>query len=865
MPLGAEGWEKVPDQLAAILWKRTLTQAKQAGVTVPPSLNGPKPPKEWEKTAYFTKLLEIFIKHDPSKYVTKRKSIAEYVEKVVAPALGLKKTSGVSAMKQAALYGLKLDPAWTRIMQNNDPDEVMSRANEVRRQMRASGEWGDSTLRDELTLEDWSMSVMGTESPAFLIGHTTVVGGTQTMPWSVLDSHGSIQELPMPMDAYIKGAEVVAQELRLGPGDYLTPAHLLIGAANAGGPSSMNQAVVSISNSMASAGMPYPITEPKKARKMTTDGLPPKKYNVGKEETHHLFEWLKAGHPWSGPLYDRVAQPATMWKRGDAKVSIEYLAFAKAMNEVGHPLTAMMSPGRGIVIVAYAPTTLELMTVIPFQEHLGTEDVQVIDQRTKRHTKTRMKYLLGTVATGRKRATGADVARWDMNEYPGEFGIEAAQIMSFFKPGKHEILLGCASRPALWTTEQIDLLMLELEPGESMKINVQVPDSVGQGSHAELVEVTKVHVDMRRLIAQTFQMVNGSGVHMAGYDYPTKMRKTLVPMQLATWRDDAPHPSDKDYVIFVHGCRRTGSGGTSRDNSLLNLTGYAGAMHILLNTRNPSRGLIAKRAKLVGLPIPTRIQGEMTSLERIVRGDDKVIADNIEIWSGDKEWSHDMIVSLIYAIFGRYGNAAKQRTGDWNRADVEFAAEYYDERFISGITDPKRSLIRSLSSEGGIDVGELRPLADHEFDAERVDLGLVADTLSAKARVAPQRGSSKPNSPMGSPTPANEEIIKLIALMDKHGLVYGNTGLTTEELGDMIDSEALRHARREARKHNLDEKMILELVDEWKEAELHALLANMWQERDSYQPLAKRGPKAADKWFDNRVQSLLPSKQKRED
>jgi hypothetical protein len=855
MALGSAGWEKIPQQQMQVLWKRTLTQAKLAGVSLPPSLEGNDPPKEWEKIAYFTDLMNILIKNDPSNFIKKKKSIAEYVKQVVAPALGMKPTSDVSAMKQAALLGLRLEPAWTRIMQNLNPDQVLSSANEVRRVMRNTPGWGTSTLRDEFTKDDWKLKVLGTESPLFLIGHASVVAGQAHMPWSVKDTQGQIQELPFPTDSYLEGMKVSSQECRLESG-YLLPAHLLIGGPNAGGPAGKNQAVVSISNSMASAGMPYPTIEPDQARKLTSDGLPPKKYNVGREECKHLFDWLKAGHPWTGPLYDRVAQPATMWKRGDAKVSIEYLQFANAMNDAGYPLMAMMSPGRGIVIVPYAVTALELMTVKPFQEHLATMDVQCIDQRSRRHTKTVMRNIINRVLGGEVRATGADVARWDMNFYPGEFGVEAASIASMFAPGPTEILLGCASRPALWTPEQVDFLQENLAVGDSMKITVQVPDSEGQGTHGESVEVTKISVNMRELIIQTIQMVNGSGLHMAGYDFNVQKRKVLVPKKLLTWKENTPHEDDKDYVIYVHGCRRSGSGGTSRDNSRHNLQGYAGAMHQLISTRDPSKGLVAKRAALVGLPTPTKVEGSIESLVRLVRGDDKVIADNLRVWSKGTEWTHDMIVSLVYSIFGRYGNAAKQRTGDWNRPDLEFAAEYYDEFFTGGVTEPERSLTRSITQESSTDVAELRPQADHEFDAKRVDLGLVADTLSAKSRIAPQRGSERPNSPMGSPTPGNEELIRLIAQMDKHGLVYGNTDLTVEELGSMIESEALRYAGREARKHNMDEKLILELIDEWKEAELHALLAQIWLERDSAESNLKRAPQGAKKWFVAKVEQL---------
>jgi len=587
---------KQGEQMMSILWKRVLQQASTAGVKVPDSILSEEPPKEFAKMAYFTKVLEVLIREDPSKHMKKQKSSKEYVDKVLARALGWKKVSEVSAEKQNALFSIPTNPTWTKVAQSFPIERLNEEFDRVRLKMRQSPDWGNSVFRDEMTAEPWPMNVHNLPNSLFICGHAHTVAGSQVMPWSSMKD-GKIEDLPMPERAYAHGAMELRKSIRL-QGSYLKPAHLLIGSPSSGGKCINGEGVVVVSNSAGAPGMPYPTI--KDSRSLTTDGNRATKANVAKNEVEAILDWIKAGQPWTGPTYDRLAQPNTMWRRGDAKVRVELAAFCKALLLKGFPLASLLLPGRGIVIVATAQTMLELVIFKPYGENRNDKDADNIDLRTRRFTKTIIRQFISLVLQDNgARAVGADVERWDLNAYPGEHGIMAAFMMSLYEQGIHEILVGCASRPALWPEKLIQDLKRDLKIGEEKYVSVEVPNVSNEGTHIERVKVSKVGVDIRKMIAQVYQMVHGSGVHMGGYDLPVQLRKVRVPGSIVSQSD--VEKSEKDLVIFVHGSIRSGSVGTSDNNSNLNCIGIKGSS-MLLGELSSTKGLVAKRGEYFALP-----------------------------------------------------------------------------------------------------------------------------------------------------------------------------------------------------------------------------------------------------------------------
>jgi len=844
-------WEKTSSQMVNILWQRVLTQAEEAGVEVPSSIDISKVPKELQKMAYFTDVLKVLIEDDPSKYMNKQKSTSEYFDKVLARKLGWKRTSDVSAEKQNQLLGLRSTLPFAKLANNYTIDALETEANAVRIKMLKSPEWGDSLLKDEFLSEEYKLSAHGFSNPLFLAGHANVVAGASVMPWTSMRD-GKIEELPMPERYYVDGCRRTREQLGLGVGQYLNPAHLLVGSPSSGGRCIDGEGTVVISNSAGAPGMPYP-TIPN-ARELTTDGNRATKANVAQIEMEVIVDWLEAGCPWTGPTYDRLAQPNTMWKRGDAKVRVDLLAFALALQRAGFPLCIMLLPGRGIVIVATCQTLLESTFFKPIQEHLTDGDVQTIDLRTRRFAKQVINGMLNAVASSdMARAVGADISRWDLNAYPGEHAAMAAFVMSLFPPGDRNILCGAASRPAIWGSQLVAELVQGMNPGDEMLVSVDVPNVNNEGTHIEQVPVKCIAVNFRKMIAQVYQMVHGSGVHMAGYDLSTKVSKVRVPAEIVNL-DGYDHQS-KDIMLFVHGAIRSGSGGTSINNSLLNsiVTEGAGTM---LSESNVKGGLVSRRATWFGLPKVSKVLGynERQLNRSIFRGDDSVrlIYQQLKDPQG-KDLGAEFIPAFEYALVGRLANPDKQRTGDYRRPDIEYASEYYDMIFPSGITDFTRTLDRVLIPETETTPGDLKPRLGHEFDDE-FDKALVLETMAVKSRLAPQRGATGIANPMGSPTPGNHHFIKFVASMDKFGLVYGMDDMNSGELQAYIESEALARALREVKKHNLDEEVIDEIVDEWREAELHSLLFDLWEQKR--ERMAGRRKDAGPGSFEEKVASL---------
>ena len=112
---------------------------------------------------------------------------------------------------------------------------------------------------------------------------------------------------------------------------------------------------------------------------------------------------------------------------------------------------------------------------------------------------------------------------------------------------------------------------------------------------------------------------------------------------------------------------------------------------------------------------------------------------------------------------------------------------------------------------------------------------MVQDTLSAKARLAPQRGSKRPTSPFGSPTPGNREFIRTVASMDKFGLVYDLDTLDPDMIQARINAEAKRYASRQAMKRGGTVENYERYEEEWKEAEIHKMLSQFARERGKKQ------------------------------
>jgi len=224
-------------------------------------------------------------------------------------------------------------------------------------------------------------------------------------------------------------------------------------------------------------------------------------------------------------------------------------------------------------------------------------------------------------------------------------------------------------------------------------------------------------------------------------------------------------------------------------------------------------------------------------------------------FTGTAELNPAEIFSVLMALVGRYANASKQVVGTLEDPLMEFASVLYANEAPGGLTKLLRTLLRYYATEGAAGVGELRPMDDEETD---LDLGLVSDTTSAKARLMPQRGNRIPTSPFGSPTPGNDEVIRTMASLDKYGLVYGVID-DAEMQQKLVRAEARRWAAREGRKHGSNAGTLDDLETEYLEAEIHLLLTAFARESKG-----KRNPAyvkdGAQISFENMVENVFKGK-----
>lgn len=834
-------WEGRISTKVAELWRRILEQAKASGITVPPKYRQAVP-KEFTKFGYFEPLVDMLIAHEPSKVMGKQRTVVEYIDIVLAKKLKWKKVhKAADREKQMGMFSIVKHPSFTPVAKNFTLEMQVGELKRLVQHSRNQPDWEGSALRDEVAGEVTKFGVHGYVNPLFIMGHASVVAGTMNMPWTAKDpSTGKIQHLPLPDRDYAYAWPQARDEM-ISKGFYLTPSHMLVGSRSAGGSFANGEGCLQIGNSAGAAGFPY--TGEKDARALTSDGDRASKGNTAKREIAALVDWVRADQPWSGPLYERIAQPCTMTSRGDAKVDIDLAIFATALLEAGYPLAHMLMPGRGIVIVPGVATLMEGIVGGPFLEMLNIFDVGKYDLREGRILKSRILKLFELLQMGYDVVSG-DTERWDLNAYPGEHGYMAAAWANLLPPGKHPLLFGAASGPALWSAKQIQELRSKIPVGGSEKIQVEVPNKNKEGSHLEWATVHNLEVDLRKFVVQAFQIVHGSGVRVAGYALPTEVSRARVPDEVLTYGDSSP--SENNWYINVHGGIRSGSLLTSANNSMLNDVINKAAPGALKRLGVKSK-LVQHRAKAVGLGRVTRIEGDHRDDENTARGDDFLNATRMKIYVDNKVLTGAESFSFKMSMAGRFANASKQVEGTKEDPLIEFASVSYGLKAKGGNTPVQRSFERTVTTEGSSGAGGRTPWDISEVD---LDLGLIEDTLSAKARLAPQRGSGRPTSPFGSPTPGNREFIRSIAAMDIHGLVYDLESLDPSAIQARIDAEARRYAMQQSLKRGGTVKNYERYEQEWKEAEIHTMLSQFARERGKTQHKARTHDGARKSFLD---------------
>jgi len=824
-PVFEPDWQRRINQKVDMLWNRVKEQAKEAGIPVP-NLFRESTPKEFRKMGLFEPILDIFLEKDPADVMTKQKSFEQYADHIASKLGWRRNRKHPGRDKQRGMFSMFRQPNWSPQAKNYPVTYLRDELDRLQNHVRAQPSWQSAAFKEAVVPETESFAVAGNINGAFLMMHAATLGGRVNMPWTPMGPDGKPQELAIPYRFYER-AHKEERKIMMPEGTYMTPSHFLVGSPSAGGRYDEGEGVIQQGNSAGAAG--YPTTGMRNARDVTSDGQRATKGNTAKREMDALIAHVRAGQPWYGKTYDRLKQPVTMTARGDAAQELDLLIFSNALLNAGFPLCKLMTASRGIAICPNVSGQMESIVAGPFLELLRASNVQEYDLTHSRLVKTRIISFFDLMELGYNIVSG-DVERWDLNELPGEIGIMAASWANLLPPGKQPLLFGAASAPALWKGSEIKRMQETIPVGESRTVSVAVPNTSGTGNHIEQVEVHHLEVDLRKMVVQAFEVVHGSGVRLWDYEVPTDMRRVPVPDGIMTHGDT--DPDGKGWYINVHGCIRSGSLLTSANNSRQNGLITRASLYALKQL-GPQSGLIRRRSKSVGLEV-TEVSGDPSDSEHFFRGDDSLLATRMRAKAkilGDnvarRELDPAELFSVLMALVGRYANASKQVVGTLMDPLMEFASVLYANEAPGGLTKLLRTLLRYIAIEGSTGVFELRPMDDEESE---LDLGLVSDTTSAKARLMPQRGNRIPTSPFGSPTPGNEEVIRTVAGWDKYNLVYG---VVDDEVmaRKLIRAEARRWAAREGRKHGLNAGTLEELETEYLEAEIHQLLIAFARER----------------------------------
>jgi hypothetical protein len=827
------------ESLTRKLWLSILDSAVKKGLNLEGegySFSKDKVPKDLGKTTHMHAMLQLLIDNNPEDMGVK--GAYDWLSRLydtgkISGGIGKAKVTRndkfeTAKVKQSGLFVGRSKPVPTMLAKNYNQKELKDYFDKVREGMSRLS-WSGSLMKKDL-MEEWNLDkVHGFYNDWFLLGHalTTVSGD---VPWTQ-------GVAPVPERAMDFGAsQVLRKELKASntPGSLLKPAHCLNGSMGASVDYEKGLGASRYANKGGAAGFPW--TNTPNARELTSDGRRPTKANVAKEDSLHIQNWLIAGMPMSGDLYDKIAQPASLWYRGDATADIYVLALAHVLREMGDPRLLWLLGGRGIIIVASRLIALENIVSQPLQAVVPSRDVTAFDLRSRRTTQRTMSGFVSRALSLGESILGLDATRWDWGSTPQDHAYDAAIAMALYPDEEVSVLVGGAMYPAEWKAELIEEMLRDIPPGDTRTYSVSGPDPEGGRDWVDQVDVMHARINMHELIPKLVTMVNGPMIY-GDFVLEGDRHRTTVPMHVSNWG-----AGSKPRFVETMGGRRSGSAWTGLFNTINNgVVTWAGSY--VLSKAGHFNKMLSKRANAMNFPIPVEVSGQFTSSVR--RGDDQVVSSTFKMNDSDGNPIHDSVIGgLSYAISGRYANPAKQETsGNPGVPYFGFASKMYDEVFAEGITPPERSIVRSLTSEGaGLPTDELTPMDASEKDLE---LGQISSTLTAIARILPQRGG-----PMGSETPGSADLVLSLADLDKFKLAYSNfKDLTLDQIQAIKLAEARRWARREAVKHGLTEDDLKLVEREYLDADVHVLLRQHADESGTGSPL-KREPDAYVKGFE---------------
>lgn len=599
----------------------------------------------------------------------------------------------------------------------------------------------------------------------------------------------------------------------------LSPKHMFVGVGQSLG--------IRIQNKEGAAGYPYSnmdLGELQKALKRPKFKGRPNKGKVFQHALRDAANWIEAGMPMEGKLYQRVAQPATLTFRGDRAVDLDIRALGvRGPNAKFHESTdqlAALNPGRSVIIVPTIVVLLQSLWAQPLGDHIAGAATPAFDWVDPWHSSDRLDTLrrldLNQGGQHPRASVGIDASGWDRDVTAQMHAGEAAWYCAMF-PKQANLLYVDAPLPVVVGDEWVSDRLGSLQVGEETEEEVTM--MVDDGStRVGNVKLRRLEFDFHDMICKVTTMVNDAPIAWADYEVDAPGEK----LSLAGAR-----PEFKDLAIISNGGRRSGDGATGIGNSWSNVVVTKAYCKMSQDPRFSK--LIERRA---------RLQGEepgkpMVLVDLLTRGDDEVVV--IELPKGGVP---SVSAASGVCSIGLRANAKKQEASDVPGKPVfGFANVIVTENHMGKLMG--RSMGRFMIQESmGMDAATLDLILEERGELE-LEVGLMTTTATAKSRLAPLAGY-----PLMDRHPAALDAIKLAVHHDKYRLSYvseesfDNEGNITEEGKELIakakDVEARVQAKLRARRENVS--VDLEAL---KEVYITATVHDIIEEvalADNYQP-----------------------------
>ena len=747
-------------------------------------------PKDCEKWATLPDYLEMMMK---SPHV--QTNIFDWLDKTV-PKSGVSVRGGACTLKRLKNASTARDKQYGSGTNNPRPSftffgnripyfKALEFAKKEIARAKNAGLYADSIVAklDEESLDKW-YSVMGGRCSSFVFLEATQLFHGMT-------PHQD-SAFPVPVDVAKEAFDEVLREQfpnLVDTANTLPPKELFVGTSNSGG--------IYIQNRDGAAGWPY-INWTAEQFADRTDrklGTRPSKGSAFQHALKDLVTWIEAGMPMKGPLYRRVAQPATLAYRGDRAVDLNIRALATrgpdAATHASQAQLAALLPSRSVIIV---PTIL-VLAQSTWAQPLGDYIVGVAspgfdwvdpDHTVKRLNDIRRADLDQSDPRGRVAAVGADASGWDRDVPAQEHAYETGFAIAT-SPEEVDLLYIDASLPVDVDLAFTSAAKARLAAGGEEQTVLTGVDAEG-GEHKVDATMRVVSFNYHDFISKIMTMINDCPLAWADYQGDAKGVIADVP--------GSTKYSSKMRRIVSNGGRRSGDAFTGLANTFSNLV-VSKAASIL--SRDPRHSkLLARRCSLQGVEPPK----PHFVLDDFARGDDRAVA--IVLPGGGVP--SEAVAGGIVAV-GRRANAAKQEASDIPGTPVfGFANVIVTENYMGKLLG--RSLQRYLVQEtSGISIEMLNAVKSAGNDTELSDL-LVATTAAAKARIAPLAGY-----PLMSEHPAVFNVATWAVHNDKHRLAYlsddsfDSDGSPTKEAKELTrraaDVEAAAQARLRARRENV--------------------------------------------------------------